>query len=72
MWQISPEQRELLDLESDLLRAMERNELVLHYQPQADVQTGKVVGAEALVRWHHATGGLRVPAEMACVKPCRW
>ncbi|MBL8341450.1 MAG: EAL domain-containing protein [Rubrivivax sp.] len=51
--------REKLELESALFRAIERNELVLHYQPKIDVRTSKMVGAEALMRWQR--GGKLVP-----------
>ncbi|WP_085316787.1 putative bifunctional diguanylate cyclase/phosphodiesterase [Derxia lacustris] len=40
------------EIESDLHKALERNELVLHYQPQIDVRSGLVVSAEALMRWN--------------------
>ncbi|MFM2058566.1 MAG: hypothetical protein RLY71_2951 [Pseudomonadota bacterium] len=43
--------RERLELESALHKAIERNELVLHYQPKIDLQTARVVGVEALMRW---------------------
>ncbi len=43
--------RERLERETALHKAIEREELVLHYQPQIDVQTGQVIGAEALMRW---------------------
>jgi diguanylate cyclase (GGDEF)-like protein len=52
-----------LALESDLHLALERNQLVLHYQPQIDLRTGRLAGAEALLRWHHPARGMLVPAE---------
>jgi diguanylate cyclase (GGDEF)-like protein len=52
---------ERLQLENDLRKAIERNELVLHYQPQIDTSTGYVVGVEALVRWDHPEHGLIPP-----------
>jgi diguanylate cyclase (GGDEF)-like protein len=52
---------ERLTLENDLRKAIERNELVLHYQPQVDTSTGKVIGAEALMRWQHPEQGLIPP-----------
>ena len=54
----SPERLALL---GDLRRALEVNELVLHYQPKVSIGTGEVVGAEALVRWQHPTHGLLFP-----------
>ena len=51
--------REKLELESALHKAIERNELVLHYQPKIDVRSARMVGAEALMRWQR--GGLLVP-----------
>lgn len=52
-----------LELQSDLALAIERRELVIHYQPIVDVETGRVKGVEALVRWHHPERGLIPPNE---------
>ena len=48
-------------LSNDLHGACERNEFVLHYQPQISVETGGVIGLETLLRWHHPVQGLIAP-----------
>jgi predicted signal transduction protein with EAL and GGDEF domain/CheY-like chemotaxis protein len=53
---------ERLTLESGLRHALEDDGLELHYQPQVDVRTGKIIGAEALLRWHHAQRGFISPS----------
>jgi diguanylate cyclase (GGDEF)-like protein/PAS domain S-box-containing protein len=53
--------RERLDLEAALRRAVERNELVLHYQPIVQLRSGAVYGVEALLRWEHPQFGRLLP-----------
>jgi diguanylate cyclase (GGDEF)-like protein/PAS domain S-box-containing protein len=48
-------------IEENLRRALGRNEFALHYQPKIDLKSGKITGAEALIRWVHPTRGLIAP-----------
>jgi len=50
-------------MEEDLRKALECDELVVFYQPQIDLKTGKIVSAEALVRWNHPEKGMVFPDE---------
>ena len=59
--------RELLDLESKLRRALDREEFLLYYQPQVDLTTGRIVGTEALLRWQHPELGLIPPGKFVPV-----
>jgi predicted signal transduction protein with EAL and GGDEF domain/CheY-like chemotaxis protein len=52
---------ERLTLETGLRRALEDDGLALHYQPQVDIRTGQIIGAEALLRWHHPQRGYISP-----------
>ena len=61
--QMSLHARERLTLEADLRRAVANDELRVHYQPQTDLISGRIVGLEALVRWQHPLRGLVSPAE---------
>ncbi|WP_374584608.1 EAL domain-containing protein [Pseudoduganella sp.] len=56
-----------LDLEMALRRALDNNELELHYQPKVNLTTGRISGAEALLRWNRPGYGLVYPAEFVSV-----
>jgi diguanylate cyclase (GGDEF)-like protein len=58
---LSTQAHEHLRLEAALYDGMERDELVLHYQPIVDLPSGRTAGAEALVRWQHPDQGLLMP-----------
>lgn len=55
--------RELLTLETELRRALKREEFVLHYQPQLDLNTNQITAVEALIRWQHSERGLIPPGD---------
>jgi diguanylate cyclase (GGDEF)-like protein len=52
-----------LELLDNLRHCVERDELVLHYQPKIDLTTGETIGLEALIRWNHPSGRLMRPVE---------
>jgi diguanylate cyclase (GGDEF)-like protein/PAS domain S-box-containing protein len=52
-----------LNMESSLLKALEKEEFVLHYQPQIDLKSGHIIGFEALLRWQHPDLGTVSPVE---------
>lgn len=70
----------LLQLETDLRLAIERQEFRLQYQPIVSLSTGRIIGFEALVRWQHPERGLILPAEFIplaeetglIVRICQW
>ncbi|WP_332862289.1 EAL domain-containing protein [Janthinobacterium svalbardensis] len=59
--QMQEQQLQQLHLESDLRHAIERQELVLHYQPRIDAQSSRLNGVESLIRWQHPQHGLIAP-----------
>jgi diguanylate cyclase len=59
--QINSQYQQRLSLEARLRKALDRNELVLYYQPKLDVQTNAIAGVEALLRWHVRDHGLIPP-----------
>ena len=52
-----------LKLEGELRKAIENEEMELYYQPQVNIETGEIIGAEALIRWNHPEHGLVSPAK---------
>ena len=55
------EVRERVAMKTELREAIASNQFFLMYQPQVDIETGRIVGLEALVRWNHPTRGLLEP-----------
>ncbi|MGZ8271936.1 MAG: EAL domain-containing protein [Methylophilus sp.] len=58
---LTAQSSERIALEASLLNARKNGELILYFQPQIDLRDGKVIGAEALLRWNHAELGLMMP-----------
>ncbi len=56
-----------LHLENDLRRAIELKEFILHYQPVISLETGYLVGFEALIRWQHPEQGLKLPGDFIAI-----
>lgn len=61
---MNPHSVERLELEAALRRALERDELTLHYQPKIQARTGRVTGIECLLRWQHPTIGSVPPDQI--------
>ena len=60
---LSSQTMERLEVEMQLKQALHRGEFLLHYQPQIEIATGRIVGVEALVRWQHPLRGLVPPTQ---------
>jgi diguanylate cyclase (GGDEF)-like protein/PAS domain S-box-containing protein len=54
---------ERLSVETDLWRALERDELRLYYRPKVELKTGRIIGTEALLRWQHPVRGMILPGK---------
>nr|WP_199305871.1 GGDEF domain-containing phosphodiesterase [Pseudanabaena sp. FACHB-2040] len=61
--ELNAQLQERLALENDLYGALERNEMIVYYQPLVDLRTGQVTAVEALVRWQHPIRGMVSPAQ---------
>lgn len=65
--EMNAETNRRLEIESELYQALDRGELVLHYQPKIDLASRKICGIEALVRWQHPKRGLIGPADFLSI-----
>jgi diguanylate cyclase (GGDEF)-like protein/PAS domain S-box-containing protein len=65
--QMNANAHEYLRIRTGLRQALERDEFVLHYQPQIAVGSGRVIGAEALIRWNHPDLGLLAPGRFITI-----
>lgn len=55
--------KEHLELQTGLRHALDKGQFILHYQPQLEIESGRIIGVEALVRWQHPDKGMISPAE---------
>lgn len=62
MWQVMKAVKVQREEQARIKQALEKEEFIMFYQPKVNMQTGEVVGAEALIRWQHPDKGLLVPA----------
>ncbi len=61
--ELTHQTKQRLQIEEELRLALERNQMVLYYQPQVDSSSGKIVALEALIRWKHPEKGLILPED---------
>jgi predicted signal transduction protein with EAL and GGDEF domain len=61
--EMNAQAQERLAIETELRRAIAQQEFVLHFQPQVDIASGHIIGAEALLRWNHPEKGMIQPAK---------
>jgi diguanylate cyclase (GGDEF)-like protein/PAS domain S-box-containing protein len=59
--------RERIALEAALRRAITENELLVYFQPQVDIRSGRLVGAESLLRWRHPEHGMMLPSKYIAI-----
>jgi len=59
--------KEFIHIDNDLRKAIGNDELSMYYQPQIDIQSGKIIGAEALIRWKHSTKGMISPEKFISI-----
>jgi diguanylate cyclase (GGDEF)-like protein len=60
-WTMQRDARDRFELQAELRQAIEREELLIYYQPIVDLASGRVAGFEALARWNHSTRGVLLP-----------
>lgn len=65
--ELDTEAREFIRLESDLRNAIEKNQLILYYQPKLNIKKGSIAGVEALLRWAHPELGILSPAQFISI-----
>ncbi|MFC5652268.1 EAL domain-containing protein [Paenibacillus solisilvae] len=64
---LNPDAEERLEIKNSLRHAVDRNELTVHYQPQIEVGSGRILGLEALIRWNHPKRGLLMPGSFIAI-----